>query len=81
MISSYASGSVQVQLHSPGVSDLLLVFQEPDVIDNCNFQPCVRHGLFEVDKVLSFVPPGGVFDMMWHRVKNAYQHIITLPIY
>lgn len=77
---SDVSGSIQVQCHLSGVPDLLLTFKDPDVIDDCSFHPCVRYGRFEADKVLSFVPPDGNFELMKYRVKNT-QNIITPPIY
>lgn len=77
---SDVSGSIQVQCHLSGVPDLLLTFKDPDLIDDCSFHPCVRYGRYEADKVLSFVPPDGNFELMKYRVKNA-TNIITPPIY
>ena len=79
VISSDVSGSIQAQSHLSGVPDLLLTFKDPSVIDDCSFHPCVRYNRYERDRVISFVPPDGDFELMRYRVKNASQ-LISPPI-
>jgi len=79
VVSSDVSGSIQAQSVLSGVPDMLLTFKDPDLIDDCSFHPCVRYGRFEADKVLSFVPPDGNFELMRYRVKNMDP--IIPPIY
>ena len=37
---------------------------------NCSFHPCVRYNRFERDRVISFVPPDGPFELMRYKVNN-----------
>jgi len=69
VISYDLSGFIQAQSHLSGVPDLLLTFNEPQIIDDCSFHPCVRYARFEKDRSLSFVPPDGNFQLMRYRVK------------
>ena len=69
VISSDVSGSIQAQSNLSGVPDLLLTFNDASLIDDCSFHPCVRYTRFEKDKVVSFVPPDGKFELMRYRVK------------
>ena len=80
VVSFDVNGSIQAQSHLSGVPDLLLTFTDPDVIDDCSFHPCVRYGRYELDKVISFVPPDGNFELMRYRVRNSPQGF-SPPIY
>jgi AP-3 complex subunit mu len=80
VISSDVSGSIQAQSHLSGVPDLLLTFKDPQVIDDCSFHPCVRYGRYEMDRVVSFVPPDGNFELMRYRVRNAAARAFHPPI-
>lgn len=51
------------------------------VIDDCSFHPCVRYGRFEKDRVVSFVPPDGQFELMRYRVPDHLQMNVTPPVY
>ena len=65
-----------VAAHS--ADDLTLVFTDPSVLDDCSFHPCVRYSRYERDRVVSFVPPDGVFELMKYRVQMPK---IVLPMY
>jgi AP-3 complex subunit mu len=80
VISSDVSGSIQAQSHLSGVPDLLLTFKDPQVIDDCSFHPCVRYGRYEMDQVVSFVPPDGSFELMRYRVRNTAARMFHPPI-
>lgn len=80
VVSTDVSGSIQAQSHLSGVPDLLMTFRDPDVIDDCSFHPCVRYSRYEHDKVVSFVPPDGNFELMKYRVKNSSQ-LVSPPLY
>lgn len=69
VISSDVSGSIQAQSNLSGVPDLILTFNDASLIDDCSFHPCVRYARFEKDKIVSFVPPDGPFELMRYRVK------------
>jgi len=79
VVSTDVSGSIQAQSHLSGVPDLLMTFKDPDVIDDCSFHPCVRYTRFELDRVVSFVPPDGNFELMKYRTKNN-SSILNPPI-
>jgi AP-3 complex subunit mu len=64
IISSEVSGVIACNSRLSGVPDLLLNFSNPGLIDDCSFHPCVRYSRFERDKVVSFVPPDGQFELM-----------------
>ena len=71
VISSDVSGSIQAQSNLSGVPDLILTFNDATLIDDCSFHPCVRYARFEKDKVVSFVPPDGPFELMRFRVRDG----------
>jgi len=71
IISSDVSGSIQAQSNLSGVPDLLLTFNDASLIDDCSFHPCVRYTRFDRDRVVSFVPPDGPFELMRYRVSKS----------
>eukprot|EP00003_Mantamonas_plastica_P000798 TRINITY_DN1060_c0_g2_i1.p2 TRINITY_DN1060_c0_g2~~TRINITY_DN1060_c0_g2_i1.p2 ORF type:complete len:228 (+),score=55.84 TRINITY_DN1060_c0_g2_i1:1185-1868(+) len=77
-VSAEVSGEVMVNCKLSGMPDLLLVFQNPKLLDDCSFHPCVRYNKFEQERVLSFVPPDGNFKLMDYRVT---QSTVSLPIF
>ena len=79
VVSSEVTGSIQANCRLSGVPDLSLSFTDPDVIDDCSFHPCVRYNRFERDRVVSFVPPDGSFELMRYRVSTAAN--VSAPLY
>ncbi len=57
--------------------DLSLNFNNPHILDDVSFHPCVRYIRYEQQKVVSFVPPDGQFKLMNYRVKGQLQ----VPMY
>lgn len=51
------------------------------VIDDCSFHPCVRYGRFEKERVVSFVPPDGHFELMRYRVRDHLQMNVIPPVF
>uniref|UniRef100_A0A2P2HVU5 Adaptor protein complex 2 subunit mu n=2 Tax=Hirondellea gigas TaxID=1518452 RepID=A0A2P2HVU5_9CRUS len=50
--------------------------QTPGIgLDDCTFHRCVRLGKFDSDRVISFIPPDGEFDLMKYRISQS----INLP--
>jgi AP-3 complex subunit mu len=82
-ISSEVNGIIQANSRLSGVPDLALVFTNPDLIDDCSFHPCVRYNRFERDKVVSFVPPDGDFELMRFRVNPQHNrhNRVSAPVY
>eukprot|EP01039_Chlorochromonas_danica_P011992 gene11992-13603_t len=79
IISSEVSGIIAGNSRLSGVPDLSLTFVDPEVIDDCSFHPCVRYNRFEREKVVSFVPPDGAFELMRYRVHT--QGNVAAPCY
>jgi AP-3 complex subunit mu len=71
VISLEVSGVIMANSRLSGMPDLTLQFTDPSVIDDCSFHPCVRYNRYDRDKVVSFVPPDGQFELMRYRVNSA----------
>mmetsp|Transcript_21301 Transcript_21301/g.44769 ORF Transcript_21301/g.44769 Transcript_21301/m.44769 type:complete len:509 (-) Transcript_21301:255-1781(-) len=80
LLTSDVMGSIQAQSNLSGVPDLILTFNDASLIDDCSFHPCVRYSRFERDKVVSFVPPDGPFELMRYRVQMSGAGGSHLPI-
>ena len=80
IVYSDVSGSVQCQCSLSGVPDLLLTFKDPGLIDDCSFHPCVRYGRFDRDKVVSFVPPDGKFELMKYSLSPDRKSNFSPPL-
>jgi len=76
-VSVEVAGEVQVLCKLSGMPDLSLTFNNPHILDDVSFHPCVRYNRYEQSKLVSFVPPDGQFKLMNYRVKGQLQ----LPIY
>jgi AP-3 complex subunit mu len=70
-ISLEVSGVIMANSRLSGMPDLTLQFTDPSVIDDCSFHPCVRYNRYDRDKVVSFVPPDGQFELMRYRVNSS----------
>jgi AP-3 complex subunit mu len=68
--SSEVTGVIAGNCRLSGVPDMVLTFVDPNLIDDCSFHPCVRYNRFERDRVVSFVPPDGSFELMRYRVNT-----------
>lgn len=77
VVNSEVHGEIQSNCRLSGMPDLTLCFNNPHIMDDASFHPCVRYSRWEHDKVLSFVPPDGSFKLMNYRVKGQLQ----MPIY
>ncbi|GAB1223310.1 hypothetical protein ENUP19_0141G0012 [Entamoeba nuttalli] len=61
-----------------GIPDVTLRFDNPQIMDDVSFHPCVRIGKWEQQKVLSFIPPDGKFTLFNYRVRGTLQAPIKL---
>jgi len=77
VVSCEVSAEVQANCKLSGMPDLTLTFNNPYILDDVSFHPCVRYNRYEQSKVVSFVPPDGPFKLMAYRVKGQLQ----IPIY
>jgi len=73
IISSEVSGCIVGNSRLSGVPDLAMTFVDPSLIDDCSFHPCVRYNRYERDRVVSFVPPDGNFELMRYRIHSKDQ--------
>ena len=79
IVTSEVSGVIAANSRLSGVPDLALSFVNPEVIDDCSFHPCVRYTRFERDRIISFVPPDGTFELMRYRVNTPGK--VSAPCY
>ena len=61
------NGVINANCRLSGMPDLLLYFKDPSLVSDSSFHPCVRYAKFEQDKIISFVPPDGNFELMKYR--------------
>lgn len=47
---------------------LLDVAQNPRLLDDVSFHPCVRFKRWESERILSFIPPDGNFRLLSYHV-------------
>eukprot|EP00980_Cylindrotheca_fusiformis_P003296 scaffold743_cov117-Cylindrotheca_fusiformis.AAC.15 len=80
LISSDVSGSIQCQCRLSGIPDLVLTFNEPSLIDDWSFHPCVRYSKFEREQVVSFVPPDGNFQLMRYSISADRRANFSPPL-
>lgn len=77
VVNSEVHGEILSNCRLSGMPDLTLSFNNPHIMDDASFHPCVRYSRWEHEKVLSFVPPDGNFKLMNYRVKGQLQ----MPLY
>ncbi|KAF2073954.1 hypothetical protein CYY_004741 [Polysphondylium violaceum] len=77
MVSCEVNGEILVNCKLSGMPDLTLTFNNPRMLDDVSFHPCVRYSKWENDRVLSFIPPDGQFKLFTYRVKGVTQ----LPLF
>eukprot|EP01133_Synstelium_polycarpum_P016674 gene16674-19816_t len=77
VVSCEVNGEILVNCKLTGMPDLTLTFNNPRMLDDVSFHPCVRFSRWENDRVLSFIPPDGSFKLMNYRIKGITQ----LPVY
>jgi len=73
VVSSSIFGTVDSQCNLSGMPDLTLRWTNPRIIDDASFHPCVRYNRYEMDRVISFVPPDGAFQLMTYRIYQTIQ--------
>ncbi|NWZ96216.1 AP3M1 protein, partial [Nesospiza acunhae] len=64
-----------MRLHLP----LWHSFQNPRLLDDVSFHPCIRFKRWESERVLSFIPPDGNFRLISYRVSS--QNLVAIPVY
>ncbi|MGH0182722.1 UNVERIFIED_CONTAM: hypothetical protein FKN15_010322, partial [Acipenser sinensis] len=54
-------------------------FQNPRLLDDVSFHPCVRFKRWEAERILSFIPPDGNFRLLSYHVSS--QNLVAIPVY
>lgn len=78
VVATDAFGKVRCNCKLSGTPDALLIFRETSFAADPAFHRCVRFARWTKDKVLSFIPPDGPFQLMRYRVNTRH---IDQPIY
>jgi AP-3 complex subunit mu len=71
-------GTINCNCHLSGMPDCTLTFEDPSVLDDRAFHPCVRTSRFQADEQLSFIPPDGKFKLMSYCARECGH---SLPLY
>ncbi|GIQ87839.1 clathrin adaptor, mu subunit, partial [Kipferlia bialata] len=71
------SGVMNVKAWLSDTPDLVVKLQDPTVLDEVSFHPCVRYKVFEEHQYLSFVPPDGQFILASYRASRV---VTALPV-
>ena len=72
-------GTIDALIRLSGMPDLTMYFSNPSSLDDVSFHPCVRFKRWENDKVLSFVPPDGNFQLCSYHIES--HNMVELPVY
>ena len=70
------TGKIMANAKLSGMPDLTLIFTNPRLLDDVSFHPCVRYAVFESDRILSFIPPDGEFELMSYRLNTSVKPLI-----
>jgi AP-3 complex subunit mu len=60
-------GRIMCNCKMTGMPDLTLFLNDPAVVEDVSLHPCVRLARFQRDRVISFVPPDGIFKLLEYR--------------
>ncbi|KAK4057449.1 hypothetical protein OIO90_001518 [Microbotryomycetes sp. JL221] len=74
------TGEVECRSKLSGMPDLNLSFTDPTQLDDCAFHPSVRFGKWNKDKLISFVPPDGSFNLMQYQVGGLVKTSSASPM-
>lgn len=79
MASCDVTGIGRANCKLSGMPDVMLSFMNPSLLENVELHPCIRHSVFERDRVFSFVPPDGKFTLFKYSVANQNGSMVTSP--
>ncbi|KFP18586.1 AP-3 complex subunit mu-1 [Egretta garzetta] len=74
LLSSWNGFCLYIKIHSQE-----LLYQNPRLLDDVSFHPCIRFKRWESERVLSFIPPDGNFRLISYRVSS--QNLVAIPVY
>jgi len=70
-------GKIVVECQLSGMPDILLKLGNSSVLEDVGCHPCVRLKRWEQERVISFVPPDGIFTLMTYVARGNFQ----LPVF
>jgi len=76
-VMSTVNGAIDSSVKLSGNPDLRLSWMNPKVFSDVHFHPCVRLKRWNVEKLLSFIPPDGQFQLM--RYQSTLTNANSLP--
>ena len=56
--------------YPPPLSGCVYFTQNPRLLDDVSFHPCVRFKRWEAERILSFIPPDGNFRLLSYHVSS-----------
>ncbi|PYI28830.1 AP-2 complex subunit MU [Aspergillus indologenus CBS 114.80] len=65
--SSFGGGSGMVSGNRDGTTKATRAAAGSVTLEDCQFHQCVKLGRFDADRIISFVPPDGEFELMRYR--------------
>lgn len=72
-------GTIDATVKLSGMPDLTLSFVNPRLLDDVSLHPCIRLKRWESERVFSFIPPDGSFQLCSYQVSS--QSVVAIPIY
>lgn len=72
-------GAIEATVKLSGMPDLTLSFVNPRLLDDVSFHPCVRLKRWESEKIFSFIPPDGSFQLCSYQVSTS--SMVAIPLY
>ncbi|EDV27475.1 AP-3 complex subunit mu-1 [Trichoplax sp. H2] len=73
------NGAIKCQCKLSGMPDLVMTFTNPRMFDDLSFHPCIRYRRWENERVVSFVPPDGNFQLLSYRLGT--NSVVAIPVY
>ncbi|XP_071802332.1 AP-3 complex subunit mu-1-like [Asterias amurensis] len=72
-------GHIECSVKLSGMPDLTMSFVNHRLLDDVSFHPCVRFKRWESERVLSFVPPDGNFQLLTYHIGAS--SLTAIPVY
>lgn len=73
------AGTIYCRCYVNGTPDISIEFNNPSLLLNPTFHPCVRLRTWASSSILSFIPPDGSFILMEYSLPESVE--VNVPIY
>ena len=77
---SSVNGKIDSSVKLSGNPDLRLSWMNPKVFSDVHFHPCIRLKRWNVEKLLSFIPPDGQFQLMKYQSTMANANSLPFSV-